>query len=232
MHFPGWWAATPPTYCPTGEYNIPNLRQPNPVAWPPWSTCIWRDWWTKTNPWLHALSLPLSLLLSFLIPPLWFGTNNGDCHRESSPSSQSPSSNDLIVRWANAMAGKRNKDNISSLPSEVVRTCGAPSPPSLEEYMTIPTKHRWLGVIVDIFGPNYGQTVLPDCFSVLPGFREVSISEALTNIGNTCLEPDLVILEILCLHIDTCTVYKCPQVGTLLDHEIDMVSGWALFRTH
>ena len=35
----GWWAASAATYCPTGEWNIPNLSQPNPGARPPWSSC-------------------------------------------------------------------------------------------------------------------------------------------------------------------------------------------------
>ena len=29
---PGWWAVTVAICCPTGEWNIPNLSQPNPGA--------------------------------------------------------------------------------------------------------------------------------------------------------------------------------------------------------
>ena len=77
-------------------------------------------------------SLFPSLSLS-LFPSLSLGAGGGlrsvqflDCHRDLvnimatviakgdlSPSSSPPPPNDLIVRWANAMAGKRNKDNIS-----------------------------------------------------------------------------------------------------------------------
>ena len=92
-----------------------------------------------------------------LFPSLSLGAGGGlrsvqflDCHRDLvnimatviakgdlSPSSPPPP-NDLIVRWANAMAGKRNKDNISR-----EGTCAAAALPfsSLEEYMTIPTRH-------------------------------------------------------------------------------------------
>ena len=56
---PGWWAVTAAMCCPTGGWNIPNLRKPNPGVRPPWSPCM-RIWNVEPGqkP-SHSCKLPL-----------------------------------------------------------------------------------------------------------------------------------------------------------------------------